>query len=72
MLSPRPIKIYLKNAKSTFCTGTNIGTIIQKLLGTFFEKFRQISLGSQNMKLEGLLFSSAKTFKITKWRQVLP
>jgi hypothetical protein len=44
--------------KSTFSTSANTGTIIQKPSG-----FRQISPGSQNMKLEGLLFSSAQKFK---------
>ena len=49
--------------RTGICTGKNTGTIIKKLPGTFFENFRQISPGSQNMKLEGLLFSSAQTFK---------
>jgi hypothetical protein len=55
------LKFIQKMRKPSFCTGSNTSTIIQ--FGYFFEKLRQISPGSQNMKLEGLLFSSAQTFK---------
>jgi hypothetical protein len=47
----------------TFWTGKNTGTIIQKLFVTFFEKFRKISPGSQNMKLKHFLLSSEQTFE---------
>jgi hypothetical protein len=66
------LKFIQKMRKSTFCTGTNTGTIIQKLLGTFLKNLDKYRLGSKIWNSKDCYSAQHRRLQITKWRQVLP